>query len=67
VKITEWLTILIPVMIVAGGFLVKTYELQGRVDKIELNRSTEGKQALADLRSLEKRVYKIELQCQCAE
>ena len=66
-KVTEWLTILIPVMLVAGGFLVKTYELQGRVDQIEINRSTEGRQAINDLRSLEKRVYKIELQCSCAE
>jgi len=63
----DWLSIIIPVLLVFGGFMLQTYGLQGRVNRIEINRKTEGKQAIADLRSLEKRVYKIELQCSCAD
>ena len=63
----DWISILIPVILVVGGFVLQSATLQSRVEAIEQDRLTAGKQALADLRSLEKRVYKIELQCSCAK
>jgi len=63
----DWISILIPVILVVGGFVLQTSTLQSRVEAIEQARLTAGKQAINDLRSLEKRVYKIELQCSCAE
>jgi len=66
-KFTEWLTVLVPIILVAGGFMIKTYELQGRVDVIEIDRRTAGQKALRDLRVLEDRVLTIELRGECYE
>ena len=63
----DWIAILIPALLVVGGFVLQTATLQSRVDAIENDRKTKGEQAIADLRKLENRVYKIELQCTCAE
>jgi len=66
-KLSEWATLLIPVLVIAGGFLMKTYELQGRVNTIEIDRRTSGQKALSDLRILEDRVLSIELKCECSQ
>jgi len=63
----DWISVLIPVLLVVGGFVLQTATMQSRVDAIENRQESQGTQAIADLRRLENRVYKIELQCTCAE
>ena len=63
----DWLTVLIPVVFVVGGFFLQTYGLQKRVDTLENSSKTKGAEAIELLHRVEKRVYKIELQCQCAK
>jgi len=63
----DWIAILIPVLLIVGGFVLQTATLQSRVELIEQDRRTAGKQALSDLRTLEDKVLSIELRCDCSQ
>ncbi len=63
----DWIAILIPVLLVVGGFVLQTATLQSRVEAIENDRKTDGAQAITDLRALEKRVFSMEIKCECSQ
>ncbi len=63
----DWIAILIPVALLAGGFIIQTSTLQNRVEVIEEDRRTKGAEALENLRLLEDRVLSIELKCECSD
>ena len=62
----DWALVIITAISVFGGIGIALVQMESRITAIEEARKNVEVTAIKDLRDLEKRVFAIELKCECA-